>query len=82
MSKKTLILFMAVMMAGAMALTSGSALAQTRGGIINWFIYADPARLDIHTETPLGVQQATAGIYSGLLQYSPDNPSKIVPDLA
>lgn len=82
MSKKTLILLMAIMMAGAMAFTSGSALAQRRGGIINWFIYADPARLDIHTETPIAVQQATAGIYSGLLQYSPDNPSKIVPDLA
>ncbi|MDX1434691.1 MAG: ABC transporter substrate-binding protein, partial [Gammaproteobacteria bacterium] len=53
-----------------------------RGGIINWFVYADPGRLDIHTETPLGVQQATAGVWSGLLQFSPDDPNKIIPDLA
>jgi peptide/nickel transport system substrate-binding protein len=45
-------------------------------------VYADPGRLDVHTETPLGVQQATAGIYSGLLQFSPDDPNEIVPDLA
>ncbi|MEE8436036.1 MAG: ABC transporter substrate-binding protein [bacterium] len=82
MTKKTLILLMAVMMAGAMAFTAGSALAQKRGGIVNYFAYADPARLDIFTETPLVVQQVTAGIYSGLLQFSPDDPSKIVPDLA
>lgn len=58
------------------------AAAQQKGGIANWFVYADPGRLDVHTESPLGVQQATAGIWSGLLQYSPDDPSKIVPDLA
>jgi peptide/nickel transport system substrate-binding protein len=52
------------------------------GGIFNWLLYADPARLDVHTESPLSVQQAVAGIYSGLLQYDPDDPTKIVPDLA
>jgi peptide/nickel transport system substrate-binding protein len=53
-----------------------------RGGTFNWLLYADPARLDVHTESPLSVQQAVAGIYSGLLQYDPDDPTKIVPDLA
>ncbi|MBI3325245.1 MAG: hypothetical protein HYZ81_00875 [Nitrospinae bacterium] len=53
-----------------------------RGGLLNWFVYADPARLDIHTESPLSVQQAVAGVYSGLLQYDPDDPTKIVSDLA
>ncbi|GIX47855.1 MAG: peptide ABC transporter substrate-binding protein [Candidatus Tectimicrobiota bacterium] len=52
------------------------------GGIVTWFDYADPARLDVHTESPLGVQQATAGVYSGLLQYDPENPSQIIADLA
>jgi peptide/nickel transport system substrate-binding protein len=44
--------------------------------------YADPGRLDVHGESPLSVQQATAGIYSGLLQYDPVETSKVVPDLA
>lgn len=38
-----------------------------RGGTFNWLLYADPARLDVHTESPLSVQQAVAGVYSGLL---------------
>ena len=53
-----------------------------RGGIVTWFDYGDPARLDVHAESPLVVQQATAGIWSGLLQYDPADPSKIVGDLA
>src|SRR6266566_8155020 len=52
------------------------------GGVLNWFDYGDPGRLDVHAESPLVVQQATAGIYSGLLQYDPDEPSKIIGDLA
>ena len=62
--------------------TPNTAFAQKKGGIVNWFVYGDPGRLDVQTETPLAVQQVTAGIWSGLLQYSPDDPSKIVPDLA
>jgi len=53
-----------------------------RGGIVTWWDYADPARLDTHTESPLCVQQSVAGIYSSLLQYNPDNPKEIVADLA
>ena len=52
------------------------------GGILTWFDYGDPGRLDVHTESPLVVQQATAGIYSGLLHRDPDDPTKIAPDLA
>src|SRR5512147_3269651 len=52
------------------------------GGILTWFDYGDPGRLDVHAESPLVVQQATAGIYSGLLHFDPDDPSKIAPDLA
>ena len=74
---------LALVSAGLLAIsTANTAVAQQKGGIVNWFVYADPGRLDIHTESPLGVQQATAGIWSGLLQYSPDDPNKIVPDLA
>ncbi len=53
-----------------------------RGGIVTWFDYGDPGRLDVHAESPLVVQQATAGIWSGLLQYDPADPAKIVGDLA
>ena len=52
------------------------------GGILNWFDYGDPARLDVHAESPLVVQQATSGVYSGLLHRDPDDPTKIAPDLA
>ncbi len=52
------------------------------GGVLTWFDYGDPGRLDVHAESPLVVQQATAGIWSGLLHYDPDNPSKIAGDLA
>src|SRR5262249_15446023 len=52
------------------------------GGVLNWFDYGDPGRLDVHAESPLVVQQATAGIWSGLLHYDPDDPSKIAGDLA
>ena len=73
----------ALTLAGFLALPSANtAEAQQKGGVLNWFIYADPGRLDVHTESPLGVQQATAGVYSSLLQYNPDKPSEIVPDLA
>lgn len=69
--------------AGLLAISAlSTAMAQQKGGIVNWFVYADPGRLDYMTESPLGVQQASAGVWSGLLQYSPDDPSKIVPDLA
>jgi peptide/nickel transport system substrate-binding protein len=66
-------------------LGAGGALAQDKpryGGILNWFDYGDPGRLDVHAESPLVVQQATAGIWSGLLHYDPDDPSKIAGDLA
>jgi len=53
-----------------------------RGGTLNISTYGDPARLDPHSETPANVQWATAGIYSGLLQWDPANPREIVPDLA
>ena len=62
-----------------------TAVAQEKprtGGILTWFDYGDPGRLDVHAESPLVVQQATAGVYSGLLQYDPEEPSKVVPDLA
>jgi peptide/nickel transport system substrate-binding protein len=52
------------------------------GGVLTWFDYGDPGRLDVHAESPLVVQQATAGIWSGLVHYDPDDPSKIAADLA
>ncbi|MGH7277827.1 MAG: ABC transporter substrate-binding protein, partial [Candidatus Rokuibacteriota bacterium] len=52
------------------------------GGVFNWFVYGDPGRLDIHSESPLSVQQAVAGIYSGLLHHDPDDPAKLAGDLA
>jgi peptide/nickel transport system substrate-binding protein len=68
-----------------LTLGGADAVAQDKpryGGILTWFDYGDPGRLDVHAESPLVVQQATAGIYSGLLHYDPDDPSKIAGDLA
>ena len=78
MIRNAIVVSVAIILGATLTLATGTtALAQDRGGIVNWFIYADPARFDIHTETPLGVQQATAGVYSGLLQYDPDDPKEI-----
>lgn len=52
------------------------------GGVLTWLEYADPGRLDLHSESPLSVLQAVAGVYSGLLQYGPDDPDQWGPDLA
>jgi peptide/nickel transport system substrate-binding protein len=65
--------------------TTGQPLAEEKpqyGGVLTWLEYADPARLDFHSESPLSVLQAVAGIYSGLLQYGPDDPDQWGPDLA
>ena len=73
-----------VMLAAISAAVSG-AFAQEKprsGGVLTWFDYGDPGRLDVHAESPLVVQQATAGIWSGLLHWDPDDPTKLAPDLA
>ena len=47
-----------------LGLPAGPAGAQEKprtGGILTWFDYGDPGRLDVHAESPLVVQQATAG---------------------
>ncbi len=66
----------------ALAAPASQSYAQKRGGVLNWFAYGDPARLDVFVENALISQQAVAGVFSGLLQDSPDDPSQIVPDLA
>ena len=81
MLRNRIFVMCAILLAAALAFGT-TASAQKRGGILNWFIYADPARLDIHTESPLGVQQATAGVFSGLLHWNPNNPKEIAADLA
>jgi peptide/nickel transport system substrate-binding protein len=76
----------ALILSALLAVAGASlAVAQEKpryGGILNWYVYGDPGRLDIHAESPLSVQQATAGVYSGLLHVDPDDPGKIAPDLA
>ena len=79
-------LLVALVMTMAVAGVAAGGFAQQDkpryGGVLNWFDYGDPARLDVHAESPLVVQQATAGIYSSLLHKDPDDPTKIAPDLA
>jgi peptide/nickel transport system substrate-binding protein len=76
---------LALLVSAAVLTAVPVALAQDKpryGGILNWYVYGDPGRLDIHAESPLSVQQVVAGIYSGLLHHDPDEPARIAPDLA
>ena len=53
-----------------------------RGGSVTWFIADHLGRLDPHMAASPGEQQAVAGIYSSLLQYDPERPGNLIPDLA
>ncbi len=53
-----------------------------QGGVLTTFINTDPGRLDFQTESGGQLVWATAGIFSGLIQHDPDDPAKIVGDLA
>ncbi len=79
---RILVLLLAMLSGGGPALPGAAQEQPRRGGVLTWFDYGDPGRLDVHSESPLGVQQATAGIYSGLLHRDPDDPTRIAPDLA
>src|SRR3990172_8832596 len=82
-TSKTLRLLVSLALIVALATPAARAQDKPRpGGILTWFDYGDPGRLDVHAESPLVVQQATAGVYSGLLHYDPDDPAKIAGDLA
>ena len=50
------------------------------GGVLDRYDIAEPGRLDVHTESAAAVLQATAGVFSGLLQMDPSGPS-LVPGL-
>jgi peptide/nickel transport system substrate-binding protein len=78
-SRLTLVVLMAI---GASVLGAFAQDKPRSGGVLTWFDYGDPGRLDVHAESPLVVQQATAGIWSGLLHWDPDDPTKLAGDLA
>jgi peptide/nickel transport system substrate-binding protein len=81
-NRRLVSLSLATLLALAGALPATAQDRPRHGGVLNWYVYGDPGRLDIHTESPLSVQQAVAGIYSGLLHHDPDDPAKITGDLA
>ncbi|ETX01115.1 MAG: hypothetical protein ETSY2_37825, partial [Candidatus Entotheonella gemina] len=65
-----------------LGLAMAGAQEPKRGGILLWYDYADPARLDMHTESGLAVSQAIAGLYSGIVQWGPEDGMQVGPDLA
>ena len=77
-----LALVLALLLIGLGAVGAAAQEKPRYGGILNWYVYGDPGRLDIHAESPLSVLQATAGVFSGLLHYDPEDPKKITGDLA
>ncbi len=82
MRTRNIPLILAALAAALVLALPARAAEPKRGGIVNWFNYADPTRLDIHAESALAHQQATAGVYSGLLQHDPEKPGEPIPDLA
>lgn len=52
------------------------------GGILNSTMNADMPSFDVHQETGIMVQTTVQSAYSGLLQYKPSEPEKIIGDLA
>ena len=76
--------FVAIVVLASSLTFWGQGMAQTpkRGGILSTFLNGDPTRLDVHQETGLQAQQATAGVYSGLLHIDPNDGRSIVGDLA
>ena len=82
MRRRSLVLGLVAVLAILSPCASGAQDRPRSGGVLTWYVYGDPGRLDIHLESPLSVQQAVAGIYSGLLHRDPDDPAKITGDLA
>jgi peptide/nickel transport system substrate-binding protein len=80
--RKGLFLSSITLLVLAAAALAGAQDKPRPGGVLNWYVYGDPGRLDIHAESPLSVQQAVAGLHSGLLHHDPDDPAKITGDLA
>ncbi len=71
-----------LLMAGLMCAFAGSALAQKRGGTLNFALIAEPPNYDCHGTTTFAVIQPVAPHYSLLLKYDAENYPKIVGDLA
>jgi peptide/nickel transport system substrate-binding protein len=67
------------LLAGMMGMVAAEPLY---GGSVKGFIAVEPAPLDPHIAPTSGGQQAISGLFSGLLQYDPQNPQDIIPDLA
>ncbi len=82
-TSRGLTLVLAIMVLTCVGAAGAAAQDKPRyGGILTWFDYGDPGRLDVHAESPVAVQQVTAGVWSGLLHYDPDDPRQIAGDLA
>src|SRR5260370_42444611 len=85
LSRLTRLAALAAALLATIGLPAGPAGAQEKprtGGILTWVDYGDPGRLDVHAGAPPVVQQATPGVHSGLLQYDPDEPRKVIAGLA
>ena len=59
----------------AIGLSTGSAMAQTSGGILKYVIPSNPPSADGHRETTFGTIHPFAQFYSVLIRINPDNPS-------
>ncbi|MBI2525117.1 MAG: ABC transporter substrate-binding protein [Candidatus Rokubacteria bacterium] len=80
--KRSSLIVVVVLLALVLAVEVSAQEKPRQGGILTTFINADPGRLDFQTESGGQLVWATAGVFSGLLQHDPDDPAKIVGDLA
>src|SRR5215468_5051087 len=73
-----------VIMGAALALTTGSATAQTpkKGGVLNFSVVAEPPNYDCHASNTFALIHPIAPHYSLLVKFDGKDYPKVVPDLA
>lgn len=64
------------------AITKAAAEQPRFGGILTAVAWEDPPTYDVHQESNFVAQGMLQSFYSGLVQYDPSEPEKIIPDVA
>src|SRR6185295_9949508 len=69
---------------GAAAVTGGPATAQEphRGGTLIYAVLGDPPTIDCHAASSFATMHYVSPHYSLLIKIDPNDPSKVVPDVA
>lgn len=84
MRARTLRLALAIGALGAGAIAGGPAVAQEprRGGTLVYAVLGDPPTLDCHAASSFATMHYVSPHYSLLIKIDPNDPSKVMPDVA